>query len=203
MPASVYLILLHTHVVNRHGQPVTTSVTNLDLHDIARSTRTFGCRGYFIVTPAPEQHLHLGRILEHWRSDAQREYHPDRFEALSRVRLASSFEEVKTAIRLECGGQEPETVLTDASPLANATSYSAYRAELEEREAGAKKTGVEPRPIALVFGTGWGVSPDFRPAVHRILAPVYGPEGSPSDRGYNHLSVRAAAAIILDRLFGH
>ena len=53
--------------------------------------------------------------------------------------------------------------------------------------------------MILVFGTGWGISDVFYPEVHRILAPVYGPEGN---GGYNHLSVRSAVAIILDRLFG-
>ena len=67
-----------------------------------------------------------------------------------------------------------------------------YRRELSDPARGEK-------PVVLVFGTGWGISDVFYPEVHRILAPVYGPEGS---EGYNHLSVRSAVAIILDRLFG-
>jgi hypothetical protein len=57
-----------------------------------------------------------------------------------------------------------------------------------------------------VFGTGWGVDESFYPEVHRILVPVYGPKKRDPETGeerrYNHLSVRAAAAIIMDRLFG-
>lgn len=187
----VYLVLLHTSVVNRKGALVTTAVTNMDIHDISRSSRTYGLKGYYLVTPIEDQHELVGRILAHWRTEDSRAYHPDRVEAVSLVRLARSFEEVKASIFAECG-EYPEVVLTDARPIPNSLSYAEYRRELEDPQRPKK-------PVALVFGTGWGVSDTFYPEVHRILAPVYGPEGK---EGYNHLSVRAAAAIILDRLFG-
>ncbi len=190
MSVPVYLTLLHYPIVNRKGQLITTSVTNMDLHDISRSCRTFEVTKYFVVTPIEDQHELVSRILGHWGTETSKEYHRDRVEALSRVRLAREFEEVRSAIRAE-HGEDPEVVLTDARKLPNSISYADYRKELET--AGRK------RPVCLVFGTGWGVSEAFYPAVHRILAPVYGPEGA---EGYNHLSVRAAVAIILDRLFG-
>lgn len=177
-------------MTNRHGKLVTTAVTNLDIHDISRSARTFGMQGYFIVTPLELQHGLVGRILSHWQTDASREYHPDRVEAVSLVRLVRDFDEVKAAIRAK-HGEDPEVVLTDARPLPNSISYADYRQEL--RDPGRTK------PVVIVFGTGWGISDVFYPEVHRILAPVYGPEGA---EGYNHLSVRSAVAIILDRLFG-
>lgn len=197
--APLYIALLHYPIVNRNGALVTTAVTNMDIHDISRSARTFGAKGYFIVTPIDDQHELVGRIVSHWRSDRNREYHPDRVEAVSLVRLVRTFDEVKAAIRAECG-EEPEVVLTDARPrpkegsLADAfpVSYADYRREIADPKRGNK-------PICVVFGTGWGISDVFYPEVHRILAPVYGPEG---EQGYNHLSVRSAVAIILDRLFG-
>jgi hypothetical protein len=164
----------------------------MDIHDIARSARTFGITKYFLVTPIDDQHELVGRILSHWRTEQSATYHPDRFEALSRVRLARNFEEVKAVVSAEHPGQQPEVVLTDARPIPNQISYEAYRRELSDPER-------ENRPVILVFGTGWGVSDSFHPEVHRYLAPVYGPEGK---EGYNHLSVRAAVGIILDRLFG-
>jgi hypothetical protein len=191
VPAPVYVALLHYPITNRNGKLVTTAVTNMDIHDISRSARTFGVKGYFLVTPIEPQHDLVKRILGHWREDESREYHPDRFSAVSLVRLVKDFEEVKAAIRAE-HGEDPEVVLTDARPLPNAVSYAQYREEL--RAPGRTK------PTVVVFGTGWGVSDVFYPEVHRILAPVYGPGG---ESGYNHLSVRAAAAIILDRLFGN
>lgn len=173
---------------------VTTSVTNLDVHDISRSARTFGAKGYFLVTPIEDQHELVDQILQYWRSDSSRKHHPDRVEALSLVRMARNFDEVKAAIRAE-HGRDPEVVLTDARPLPESISYVDYRNELEGPTRG-------DQPVVLVFGTGWGISDSFYPEVHRILAPVHGPEGEQTEGGYNHLSVRAAVAIILDRLFG-
>lgn len=201
MLVPTYIALLHSPIVNRNGKLVTTAVTNMDIHDIARSARTFGMKGYFIVTPIADQHELVGRILSHWRSDHAQQYHPDRVEAVSLVRLVSSFEEVKAAIRKE-HGQDPEVVLTDAKPFPNSVSYAEYRKEL----ADPKRCGPHAKPVCVVFGTGWGVSDTFYPEVHRILAPVYGPKVVSGDgeaaKGYNHLSVRSAVAIILDRLFG-
>ncbi len=177
---------------NRQGQQVTTAVTNLDIHDISRTARTFGIQRYFMVTPIAMQHELVGRILAHWNSDSSREYHPDRCEAVSRVRMVHSFEDLKTEIR-SMHGEDPEVILTDARaiPGLKAVSYEGLRQELKDPS--------RSRPAVVVFGTGWGVSDAFYPEVQRVLAPVHGPEG---ESGYNHLSVRSAAAIILDRLFG-
>ncbi|MGZ3707571.1 MAG: RNA methyltransferase, partial [Bdellovibrionota bacterium] len=164
MSAPVYVALLHYPITNRHGQLVTTAVTNMDIHDISRSCRTFGVKGYFLVTPIEDQHELVGRIVGHWRTEQSRKYHPDRVEALSLVRLVKDFEAVKAAIRAE-HGEDPEVVLTDARPLPKSVSYADYRREL----AGPRR---EKKPICVVFGTGWGISDDFYPEVHRILAPV-------------------------------
>jgi hypothetical protein len=56
--------------------------------------------------------------------------------------------------------------------------------------------GQRRRPCVLVFGTAWGLSEALMETADYILVPVSGPED------YNHLSVRSAAAIILDRLMG-
>ena len=172
---------------------MTTAVTNMDIHDISRSARTFGAKGYFLVTPIEDQHELVGRILSHWREERSKTWHPDRVEAVSLVRMTKTFEEVKVAIAAECG-EQPEVVLTDARPIPNSISYADYRRELEDPKRGK-------RPVCIVFGTGWGIADVFYPEVHRILKPVYGPKDE-NGVGYNHLSVRAAVAIILDRLFG-
>lgn len=191
--APVYVALLHYPMRNRLGGQVATAVTNLDIHDISRTCRTYGILRYYIVTPVEEQHRVVGRILEHWKRDESKQWHPDRFEALARVALVKDFEAVKAEI-FSKHGEYPEVVLTDARPLPNAVTYSEYRSELEDP--------TRKKPALVVFGTGWGISEVFYPEVHRILAPVYGLKNDP-DGEYNHLSVRAAAAIILDRLFGH
>lgn len=181
-------------MINRLGELVATAVTNMDLHDISRSCRTYDIRGYYIVTPVEEQHRVVGRILSHWQTEQSEKWHPDRFEALSRTKLVKEFEAVKNEI-FQAHGEYPEVVLTDASPKLNSVTYPEYRSELEN----PKRT----KPALVVFGTGWGISDIFYPEVHRILTPVYGPKDEGGKEGYNHLSVRSAVAIILDRLLGH
>ena len=199
MTAPLYVTLLHSPVINRRGEQVVSAVTNLDIHDIARSSCTYGAKKYFIVTPIRDQHDLVGRILGHWQKERSKVGHPDRYRALQLVELAWDFAEVKRKISEECGGEEPEVVLTDARELSpnglSPESYAAFRARWEQERA------TRTRPLNVVLGTAWGAHDSFFPEVHRILAPVYGPEGN-AKGAYNHLSVRAAAGIILDRLFG-
>ncbi len=48
----------------------------------------------------------------------------------------------------------------------------------------------------ILFGTAWGIAKEVIEQADYILAPIQG------NSNYNHLSVRSAAAIVLDRLLG-
>jgi hypothetical protein len=50
--------------------------------------------------------------------------------------------------------------------------------------------------LVLLFGTAWGLADEILEAADHRLAPING-KGA-----YNHLAVRSAVAIILDRLLG-
>jgi hypothetical protein len=189
-PDHVALVLLHHPVTNRQGQAVTTSVTNLDIHDLARSARTYEVDHYYLVTPLIEQTAMVQRILGHWAEGKSREWHPDRFEALSRVQIVSSFLEVRTDLAKRYPDTSVEVVMPDARPIPNQVSYN----HLKNRWNTEDQSGVK----IVVLGTGGGVAPEFYTEVDTFLDPIYGPFGA---NGYNHLSVRAAGAIILDRLF--
>jgi hypothetical protein len=52
----------------------------------------------------------------------------------------------------------------------------------------------DPAPHLLILGTGWGLTREVMDRADLVLEPIVG-VGS-----YNHLPVRAAAAIMLDRL---
>jgi hypothetical protein len=54
------------------------------------------------------------------------------------------------------------------------------------------------RPVLVLFGTGWGLPSPVVAAADLRLAPIR----AAAETGYNHLSVRAACAITLDRLLG-
>ena len=182
----LYLALIHAPVYNKHMEQVATSITNLDLHDIARSSSTFGVNAYYIVHPAQAQQDLARRIMSFWREGYGAEYNPDRFEAFARVRLVSQLEEVLEDIKIQQKGKKVYTVATDARLYPNTIEYGDLRRRLEETED----------VFLLLLGTGWGLLKEDMEKADYILKPIYG-HGE-----YNHLSVRSAAAIILDRLRG-
>jgi hypothetical protein len=52
--------------------------------------------------------------------------------------------------------------------------------------------------VLIAFGTGWGLAGELVESAELRLAPI----AAATETGYNHLSVRAACAITLDRLLG-
>ncbi len=81
--------------------------------------------------------------------------------------------------------KKAKRVATGASPYPDCIGYGGLRRLLEDRET----------PFFLLFGTGWGLTQEVKGSSDYVLAPIEG-------KGYNHLSVRSAVAIILDRLLG-
>lgn len=186
MTPAVYCALVHWPVRDREGQTITTAVTNLDVHDLARSARTFGLSGYYVVTPIAAQRILVERILEHWRSGAGTRRVPERGDALSLCRPVAS---VDDAVADVAGreGQPPRLVATAAHPRGR---------PVVDFAAESRAISVASRPTLILFGTGHGLADPLIDRADSLLAPIRGP----SD--YNHLSVRAAAGILLDRLFG-
>lgn len=184
------LVLLHHPVTNRKGELSTTAVTNLDIHDLSRTARTYEMDRFYLVSPLHGQGALVDRILDHWKEGLTREWHPDRSEALSRTVFVPDFDTVKRDLGARYPGLPVEVLMPDARPLGGQVGYAETRARWEREPPGVK---------VIVLGTGWGVAPSFFSEVQTFLAPLYGPIGV---EGYNHLSVRAAGAVILDRLFG-
>jgi hypothetical protein len=182
-----YLGLVHHPIKNKLGELVTTSVTNLDIHDISRSCRTFGVKRYFIVTPFNLQRDLVDSILGHWEQDFANAFNPDRQDALS---IARAVDSIDTAIAeiTAIEGKKPLIVVTGA----NFDSFDGTVSEL------TKKLEVLNMPCFLLFGTGWGLHPIALEKADFKLSPII----SKNSDGYNHLSVRSAVAIYLDRLFG-
>lgn len=182
----LYIALIHAPVYNKNMETVATSITNLDIHDIARSATTYGVKRYYIVHPAEAQRALAQRIMGYWQEGFGAEYNPNRQEAFARVKLALELAEVEEEIFAE-QGRRPLRIATDARRYSNTLDYVAVRRIIEETED----------PLLLLFGTGWGLLKEVVESCDIILEPIYGPGE------WNHLSVRSAAAIILDRLRGH
>lgn len=186
MPNNFFIALLHYPVYNKNKEITATAIFNYDIHDISRVSKTYGINKFFIVQPIEKQ-LEFGKkILYHWTEDWGSIYNPKRKEALSNVFIKKSLDEVILEIEAEFS-VKPVVIVTDAKKFDNTISYKKLRGLVKRK----------PKvPFLLIFGTGWGLTEEFIKGCDLVLEPVYG-EGS-----YNHLSVRSAAAIILDRLFG-
>jgi len=177
--------LVHYPVLDAKGQVVTTAITNLDIHDLARSARTYGATDYFIVHPITAQRDLVTRICDHWRDGSSGRRIPDRKVALALVRTVASLEEALGAL----GGRSAvEVWVTGARDLGPPLALREARGRLEG----------EGKTVLVVFGTGWGLSADVVALADAILEPIRATGAT----GYNHLSVRAACAIVLDRLCG-
>ena len=182
--APVAVALLHYPVYDRNRRTVVSAITNLDLHDIARAARTFGLIRSYVVTPAIEQQTLARKIIGHWQDGYGATYNPKRKAALDLVTVKASLGEVIGELET-AHGVTPRLVATGAAAAAS-VSYDSLRRQLQESS----------RPHLLLFGTGWGLADEVITAADAVLPPIMG------QSEYNHLSVRSAVAIILDRLFG-
>ena len=184
---NVYLGLVHWPVLNKSGEVVVTSVTNFDIHDIARVCRVYGVRRYFIINRLKEQLMFVSRVLEHWRVGMGAKLNTKRSNALKMVVTAEDLEQA-----LKSFEQPPLVVATAARDLPGLRTYSFanLRTEIEKNS--------ENRPIFLLFGTGFGLDEGLLRQCDGVLEPI---KGSSAD-DYRHLSVRSAVSICLDRLLG-
>jgi hypothetical protein len=183
--AELFIALVHYPIVDRNGRVITSAITSLDLHDLARTARTYGARGFFVVHPISEQREFAARVIGHWFESPGREFDSRRKEALDLTRIVSALEDAVAEVESQTGAR-PLVVATSARRVGT-TSYNDIRERLN-RQGGA--------PVMVIFGTGFGLAPAILESADLTLEPVHGPGD------YNHLSVRAAAAIVLDRLRG-
>jgi hypothetical protein len=188
--SQVYCALVHYPVRDREGQLATASITNIDVHDIARSAQTFGLAGMFVVSPIDAQRALVVRILEHWRIGAGKRRMPHRSEALAVCQPAESIAAVREQITAT-HGREPRVIATAAR------SDETFRVRRFAELRGEIELSTETdQPWLILFGTGHGLIDDVLRGADILLEPIQG------TADYNHLSVRAAAAIVFDRLFG-
>ena len=181
---SLYIALLHHPVYNKRGDIVSTCITGFDLHDIARSSVTFGVKRYFVVNPLLAQREFAARIIDFWMDEQGQEFNWTRAEAFKLISIKADLDEVvEEMTRIE--GKKPRIIATSARPHGT-IGYEALKAEMKNNE----------KPYLILFGTGWGMTEELIGKADAVLPPILG------ENEYNHLSVRSATAIILDRLIG-
>jgi len=185
MKQDYYLALLHYPVYNRRREVAVTSVANMDIHDIARIAMTYGIRRFYIITPVEAQQVLVRKILDHWRMGFGAQFNPLRKEAFETVNLAKSLEEGLEEMAA-LSGRMPKIVITGAALSGALVSCAVLKERMNQ----------EKDPYLFLFGTGWGLTDEVIARGDYRLAPIQGAAD------YNHLAVRSAVAIVMDRLLG-
>ena len=181
---SFYIGLLHYPVYNRRGEVIVSAITNLDLHDLARLAKTYGARRFYVINPLTDQQDLAKSICRHWVSGYGARYNKDRQEAMSLISVVPTLKASMADIK-DIEGEIPIIMATDAGK--DKGQRVNYRL--------AKEIVASNKVVMILFGTAWGITEGPIRRADYLLEPIFGV----SD--YNHLSVRTAAAITLDRLF--
>ena len=179
----LYVALLHYPVLNKEGKTVATAIANMDLHDIARTAKTFGVEKLYVINPVEAQRRLAGQIIGHWREGYGAVYNPSRRDAFEKVKIGSSLEEVLEEITA-VHGVSPQVIATGAGLQGPLLTCSGLKEILKRNHL----------PYLLIFGTGSGIAQEVVNQADHRLEPIRGKDG------YNHLPVRAAVAVILDRV---
>jgi len=181
---SFYIGLLHYPVYNRRGEIIVSAVTNLDLHDLARLAKTYGARRFYVINPLKDQQNLAEKICRHWVSGYGAVYNKDRKEAMCLISVVPTLEASIAEIK-DIEGKIPILMATDAGK--NKGQRVTHKL--------AREIVASNRVVMVLFGTAWGIAKELIRKADYLLEPIVGVSN------YNHLSVRAAAAITLDRLF--
>jgi len=180
---NLYIALLHYPVYNKKGDIVTTAVTNMDIHDISRAAKTYGVKRFYIITPIEQQKKFVERILHHWQKGYGIIYNPSRKLAVDIVRVADTLDGTVMALSEETG-QRVNVVITSASSRGKCLTCEDMKEKISQSS----------EAFLIVFGTGWGIAEEVIEKADFFVEPIQG------NSDYNHLSVRSAAAVTLDRL---
>jgi len=145
---------------------------------------TFGIDLCYIVTPLTRQREIMERLIHHWEKGYGAIYNPLRGMALNKIKVTDTLEEVFSEIKRQ---GKPITIGTSSVKRENKViGYETLYRWIKNEEA----------PFLLLFGTGWGLTDEIIDLCDKVLIPIKG-------RGdYNHLSLRVAFGIVLDRIFG-
>ncbi|MBC8313410.1 MAG: RNA methyltransferase [Candidatus Cloacimonetes bacterium] len=185
MIENLFVGLVHFPVYNRNHKIVATSITNIDLHDISRSCKTFGVKKFFIINPQKSQKEIFMRLKKFWQTDFAKEYNINRFDAFEIMEFYHDIKSVKFWIKNNYK-KNPIIISTSARKCEDNVNFSEVKNRIQESI-----------PKLILFGTGYGLSDELIKNCDINLSPIIG------EKNYNHLSVRSAIAIILDRLISN
>lgn len=179
------IALVHYPVAGKDGSEMVSSITTLDAHDFARMGKTYGAQRAYMVTPVEDQKRLVARIIGHWKDDESVSRLDGRKSlAVEILRAVDSIDEMIADAKGR--SKRVRLLATSASRVPGAVTPDQWRAE----------AGGEGDEWVVLFGTAYGLGKSLVERSDMVLSPVDGPTE------FNHLPVRGASAIILDRLFG-
>ena len=181
-----YVMEVHYPVLDKRGEKSSSAITGMDLHDIARACRMYGIRKYLLVTPLAQQREMAKRIAAHWTEGCGSTYNPDRKEAFGTLKIFASIGRALTWVR-EHEKTEPYKIATTARHREGTVNWLSLKRGMLLKDSS---------PV-FIFGTGWGLHEEVLAAADAVMSPITG-----GTDGWNHLSVRSAVSITLDRFFG-
>lgn len=185
--AEIHVGLVHHPVFDRQKKVVATNITNFDVHDIARVCRCYGVKSYNLIHPSDEQLMFVSRIRDHWVTGYGKKFNPLRSEALDYIYTAHSIAEAVQQ-------QQITHVYATSAKVHEGFKSIAFK-ELKQR---IQSQEAQAEQVLLLFGTGFGLTPEVFEQCDGILEPITGSART----DFRHLSVRSAVGIALDRLVG-
>jgi len=138
--------------------------------------------GFYLLTPLRDQQVLAQRLIDHWKYGSGAEANPDRVKALRLVQIVDDFKEAVQSVA-SLTGQRPYVVGTSAQDYG----------QLNYKQV---KESLETKPVLLLFGTGYGLASELLEQTQAVLRPLRYLDD------YNHLSVRSAVSITVDRVLG-
>jgi hypothetical protein len=181
MPVRLSVALVHHPVVDRRGDEITSTVDHLDVMDGSRLSLTYPLQRLWVVNHVSAQRALVERLIRHGTQAADRD---EARGAFSKTAWAADLEAVVAEHERELG-MRPTLVATSARSSPRDVGLAAVRERLHGGE-----------PMLLLVGKAWGLAPRLLDAADLRLAPI------DAGTGFNHLSVRSAMAILIDRLLG-
>jgi tRNA (guanine37-N1)-methyltransferase len=177
---NIYIGLIH-YPVTREGSVITSSITNLDLHDISRICATYGLGGYFVIHPDEKMRNIAQKLTSHWTTGDGKDRNNDRYNALKNLKIVP---DINSALQIisEIHGEFPATVGTTAKKKEKSKPLSRL---FEQKN----------KPVLILFGTAGGIDDNLLDSMDITLDPIV------AGSGYNHLSVRSAVSIFIDRIY--
>ena len=179
---NLYLGLVHYPVLNKKNEITAVSLTNLDIHDIARVCCSYGLGGFFVITPLADQQDLARSLLKYWKTGQGSRTNPDRVQAVALVDIVDDLDTAALRIQQRCGS--PPRRIGSSARARGQMHYTELRQTLQEEA------------VLLLLGTGYGLADLVLDELDGVLPPLRA--FSP----YNHLSVRTAAAVMVDRIIG-